>query len=122
MKQVVLFVSWLISLSSVAQTLTISGTIKDLQSGEAIEFVTVIARDQQIVATTDVLGRYEIILPSRNERFIQFRRTGDEPFDYTLPDNITTAAYQINVSLTQINSGMEVVVTAEQLESAGAVR
>jgi hypothetical protein len=122
MKVILLCIISFFAMSLSAQTLTIRGNITDVQSNEPIEFVTVIARDQQIIANTDQLGRFEIILPSRAERTIQFRRTGYEAYDYNLPANIYSTAFQIDIKLTQVNSGMEVIVTAEQVEGAGTVR
>ncbi len=104
------------------RTITIHGTLLDLQNNEPIELVSVYANEFSIETTTSPEGKYELIIPSGKATTIQFRRTGYKPSDYHLPVLSEGTRYELNISLAPVESNLEVIITAQRVEDAGMVR
>jgi TonB-linked SusC/RagA family outer membrane protein len=90
-----------------AQTLTISGTVRDKQTGDAIPGVTVLEKGSSNGTVTDVAGQYKLPL-SNNAATLVFNLIG-----YTAQTTLVDARSTIDIALEPQSSSLnEIVVTA----------
>ncbi|MEP6646575.1 MAG: TonB-dependent receptor [Saprospiraceae bacterium] len=101
---------------------TIHGKLLDLQNNEAIELVSIFAKEFSKETTSAEDGSYTLIIPSGKETLLQFRRTGYKLFEYKLPALADGSQFELNLSLVPIETNMEVIITAERVEDAGMIR
>ncbi|MGB3079075.1 MAG: carboxypeptidase-like regulatory domain-containing protein, partial [Saprospiraceae bacterium] len=104
------------------RTITIHGSVLDLQNNEPIELVSVYANEFSIETPTSQEGKYELIIPAGKATKIQFRRTGYKAATYQLPVLAEGTRYELNISLAPVESNLEVIITAQRVEDAGMVR
>lgn len=121
--------SWLTSLYllialdiGAQQTVTIFGRITDTQDNQAVEFVSVVIRSSGRSVYSDTDGTFSLTGPVRPGDQVLIRRTGYQPRDIRLPDLFPGGRYELNVGITPMAAGAEVIVTDRRPEDAGMVR
>ena len=107
---------------SAQQRSTISGTIRDEQDNQPIEFVTVVAKGLSVEVNSLENGHFEIPIPSGQAITLLFRRTGYEHQDLVVPAQQPGVTYDLDITLKPIKSDLEVIVTGRQTDDAGIVR
>ncbi len=103
-------------------TITIHGTIIDVQNDEPIELVSIYANEFRIEVRSEEDGKYELIIPAGKASLIQFRRTGYKPAEYNLPSLVQGTRFELNISLAPVETNLEVIITADRVEDAGMIR
>ena len=68
MKYLLLFTFAIVNTVIQAQTRSISGTVKDKQTAEALAFCNVFIKGTNVGATTDASGYFKLLIPKENER------------------------------------------------------
>ncbi len=102
---------------------TVYGTITDIQNGQPVELVTVVAPAHSKVVNSSVNGFYELVLPAGPAGILlEFRRTGYKPLNYTLQEIPSGSRFMLNVQLVPVASDLEVIVTAQKIDDAGMIR
>jgi TonB-dependent Receptor Plug Domain len=104
------------------QSATVYGVITDRQDDAPVELVSVIATGYNVVTNTTVEGKYALTIPAGKAIVLQFRRTGYKPLDYELKSLSGGERFELNISLVQVSSDMEVIVTAQKVDDAGMIR
>jgi len=106
----------LISLSfqqGFAQDKTISGKVTSADDGEALQFVTIIVKNTTIGTTTDLNGKYTLIIPE-SAKILVFSFLGYQEKEISIDPEGTLS---VNVSLEQSNIFLDqVVVSASRRE------
>ena len=114
-----------IFLSSIAigqNTATVSGVVKDLESEQPIDFVTVFIRSEGLVTETNSKGAYTLDVPPDKVLEISFTRIGYKEASRNIGPLATNSSLGVNVSLVNQESDLEVVVTESRIEEVGMVR
>ena len=114
MKQIILFFGLLISNYIVCQTVTISGTVHDFETGESIIDASIYSTKYKIGATANTYGFYSLTLPSGDSSGIVFSYFGYTPIikKINLNQNV-----EINIQLkSRVKDLNEVVVSAKKLD------
>lgn len=94
-----------------AQEVTISGTIKDGDSGETLVGATVMVSDAGLGTTTNEYGFYSISVPVQDSLLVKYSYVGFQAQEYWLTSKVDTA---INVRLT---TGVELDAVIVQANS-----
>ena len=113
MKRLLLFVAvGMLSVSSLLAQYTVSGTVTDGSSGDALVGVTVLIKGTTAGAISDENGRYSVEVASRSDS-LQFSYLGFE----TLVEGINGRS-TVNVGMTSSSVALdEVVITALGIET-----
>ena len=102
--------------------IVVYGIVKDQDNNEPVELVSVISEEFSKSVQTAVDGTYEISLPARHITSLQFRRTGFKPATFTIPSLEPGNRFNLSVSLANVATGKEVIITAQRIDDAGMVR
>jgi len=110
MKQLYLWFAFLFcSLSIYAQTVTYSGVVKDRDTSEPIEFVSITVNNSNISTMTNSEGRFRITFPDSFQK-IRFNHLNYGVFEYTLDP----ARKEFLVQLRPLSYQMEEMVITNQ--------
>lgn len=101
---------------------TVTGIISDTRGNTPIEFVSVIDATRNVVANSEVNGKYEITIPAGKSILLQFRRTGYDPIDRTVGPLKADERFSLNVQMAAVKTEMEVIVTDTRMDDAGMIR
>lgn len=105
-----------------AQSVIVYGTVSDQQNNAPVELVSVVVEGLSLQTQTNTEGKFEITVPSMTSVEIRFRRTGYIAAEYTVPPLASGNKFLLNLSLAPVETGKEVIITAEKIEDAGVVR
>ena len=101
---------------------SIYGTIKDAETGEAVDFVTVYIENTNFAVNSNASGFYRIKVPSNQPLTIAFSRTGYKPASVDITGMGTGKSKKIDISLAVLESDLEIIVNESKIEEAGIVR
>jgi len=101
---------------------SIYGTIKDAESNEKIDIVTVYIEGTNFAVETNTNGFYRIKVPSNQPLTIAFSRIGYKPAAVDITGLGTGKSRKIDLAMVAIESDLEIVVTESKIEEAGIVR
>ena len=104
------------------ETIIVYGTIKDQESKEPIEYVSVIAEELSLVAQSGLDGYYELAVPANRAVKLLFRRTGYSPASYQVPAIPQGSRFNLSILMSSSATSKEVIITAERIEDAGMIR
>ena len=106
-----LLLTFLFSAVAFAQNITLSGTVKNVNTGQGVPSVSVTVRGSSSGSLTDEGGNFQIVVPKLPATLI-FSSVGFETTELTVND----ASTSINVAFTPGSSlGQEVVVSASRV-------
>jgi len=111
-----------ISLFAQNRDASVYGTIKDADSGENIDIVTVYIEDTNFAVETNLNGFYRIKVPSNQPFTIAFSRIGYKPTSVKITGISTGKSKKLDVSMVSTTSDLEVIVTESKIEEAGIIR
>src|SRR5690606_1355078 len=107
---------FLISLKSLAQETTISGTVKDADTGESLIGVNILVKGQVIGTITDIEGNFNLSLNQSPPLTLVFSMVGYSSQERLISENNPTS---IEVDLSeQTLLGQEIVVSASRVEES----
>jgi len=109
-----------ISLFAQNRDASVYGTIKDADSGENIDIVTVYIAN--FAVETNLNGFYRIKVPSNQPFTIAFSRIGYKPTSVKITGISTGKSKKLDVSMVSTTSDLEVIVTESKIEEAGIIR
>lgn len=104
------------------RVLTIHGTVTDAQSGQPVEFASVVIRSSARSVYSSQDGTYTLTGQVKPGDQVLVRRTGYDPQDIVLPDVIEGDRYELQIRLVPVTTDVEVIVTDRRMEDAGMVR
>jgi hypothetical protein len=105
-----------------AQTSVVFGLVRDIDTGEGIDFVTVYIEGSQVVAETDEFGQYNIKVPAGQKSRLIFSRIGYTDLKVDIPVMEAGTRRNINIKMVPKASDLEIVVSAGRIEDVGVVR
>lgn len=105
-----------------AQSPVVFGIVKDIESGEGIEFASIVQEGTKNAVESDYHGLYKIEIPANEKVKIKIVRVGYE--DVTLQINPMKSGQKrnINIEMASKSTGMEIYVRAAKIEDVGMVR
>ena len=117
-----LFIFTTISLFAQDRDASVYGTIKDAESTEKIDIVTVYIEGTNFAVETNENGFYRIKVPSNQPFTVVFSRIGYKPASVDITGLETGKSRKIDLAMAAIESDMEIVVTESKIEEAGIIR
>ncbi|HMG15764.1 MAG TPA: TonB-dependent receptor, partial [Saprospiraceae bacterium] len=99
----------------------VKGTIKDIESGQSLEYVNIRVDGTTIGTSSDLEGKFEIIVNAEKDIKLIITRVGYKAYNYTIK-SFTRGEVQLNVQLVTSSSPLEVVITEERMEKNGQIR
>ncbi|HRO72341.1 MAG TPA: carboxypeptidase-like regulatory domain-containing protein, partial [Saprospiraceae bacterium] len=105
-----------------AQSPVVFGIIKDLDSGEGIEYATILQTGTKNAVESDLNGLYKINIPANTLIKLKVVRVGYEDVEVSIAPMYTGQKRNINVEMASKNTGMEIYVRAGKIEDVGMVR
>ena len=118
---VVLITVLLVAYVSEAQT-TLFGVVKDIDTGEPVEFVTVYIKDTNNSTETNSYGEYSLQVKGDKIITLGFTRVGYEDAQHKIARLATGTKRNLNVKLVPTVSDLEIVIRESKLEDVGMVR
>ncbi len=107
---------------SYGQNVIVYGTILDQQNNEPIELVSIIAEEFSVTTQSAQDGSFRLSIPANNSTTILIRRTGYAAAQFDVPAMDAGKQFRLNISLAPVETGKEVIITAQRIEDAGMVR
>lgn len=101
---------------------TVSGTVVDIDSGEPIDFATVYIDKTSINAQTDTAGFFSLSIPAYERLTLVIMRVGYTEARIPISPLSTNGVRNLQVQMTNANTGLEVVVTDKRNLNDGMVR
>lgn len=101
---------------------TVFGVIKDIDSFEPIEFVTVSVKGSTRAVESNVQGEYRIEIPVNEDVELMFQRLGYQETEYRIPQLYEGAKRNINIKLVPDVSDLEITIRESRIEDVGMVK
>lgn len=102
-------------------TVTIFGYVKDLDTREAIEFVTVYIQGSNLSAETNIYGEYKLEVPTNNPTTLVCSRIGYLESEFVLTDLVPGTKRNINIDLAPQISDVDIIIRSSKIEDVGMV-
>ncbi|MFZ1704003.1 MAG: TonB-dependent receptor [Saprospiraceae bacterium] len=123
MRSFLLFLTTFISISfALAQEATLFGIIRDIDSNQGIDYVTVNLDGTSVVDESDLSGQYSIKIPANTKVKIIFSRIGYSDFILELNSISAGMNRNINVKMVPKALDLEITVKAGKIDDVGNVR
>jgi len=106
----------------ISQEIEIFGTVTDLESGSAIDFVTIYLQGSTISTESNEEGLYRLKVPAEEDLFIIFNRIGYVETKVFIEKTRVGATRNINAQLAPKTSELDVVITESKIEDLGIIR
>ncbi len=104
------------------QNAIVFGLVRDLDTGQAIDFVTVYAEGTSRVVETDPFGQYRLEVEAGKQARIVFSRLGYKEMSVKVDALETGQKRSINVKLVPKEADIDIVVRGGKIEDVGIVR
>ncbi|MEY3422334.1 MAG: hypothetical protein RIR48_2641, partial [Bacteroidota bacterium] len=105
-----------------AQNSVVFGIIRDIDSNQGIDFVTVYVEGTTNVTETDQYGQYKITTEPNKKITLKFSRLGYTDLTVNVEAMQPGQKRNINVKMVPKASDLEIVVRAGKIEDVGMVR
>lgn len=115
------FVFSLCACTMIAQQPVVFGFVKDVDTEEAIEFVSVYINGTNNVVETDIYGEYRILVAEGQSSTIIFKRIGYDEAKFEVPAMRAGAKRNINVKLAPQLSDVDIVIRTSRIDDVGMV-
>ena len=114
----------LLALSIVAQdrNASIYGTIKDGETNDPVDFVTVYIKGTNYAVNSNEKGFYRLKIPANQAFTIAFSRTGYKSAEIEVGAISADKSKKLDLNLVSNTSDLEVIVTESKIEEAGIIR
>lgn len=104
------------------QNAVVFGLIKDIDTNEGIDFVTVYEEGSAHVVESDLNGQYKIIVTENRKIKLKFSRLGYADTELSVEAMKAGQKRNINIKLVPKASDLEIVVRAAKIDDVGMVR
>lgn len=122
-RSVLIVLAFLVSLLGELQgQASIFGVIKDIDTFDPIEFVSVSVKGSTNGVETDALGEYRIEVPVNEDVTLVFQRLGYQETEYELGVLYEGAKRNVNLKLVPDVSDLEITIRESRIEDVGMVR
>lgn len=122
-KRLVYFILFLLSnIGLQSQNSVVFGIIRDIDSNEGIDFVSVYVEGTSNVTESDNNGQYKIIVEPNKRATLKFSRLGYSDLSINVEAMQPGQKRNINVKMVPKASDLEIVVRAGKIEDVGMVR
>lgn len=101
---------------------TVFGVVKDIDTGEFVEFVTVYVKGSNATAETNTFGEYTLKIPAGNSTTLVYTRIGYLESEYSLPAMPAGSKRYVNIQLAPRVSDVDVVIRSSKIEDVGMVK
>jgi hypothetical protein len=118
----VIWIGVLCAKSAYTQTGVVFGLIKDIDSGDGIEVVSIAANGLKIGAESDINGQYRIELPVDRRVVLKFSRVGYNDLEVDIEPLKYGQKRNINVKMVPTTLDLNIVIRAGRIEDVGMVR
>jgi len=118
---VVLLFFFLSTVIGIAQA-TVFGGVKDLDTSNPIDFVTVYIKGSNTSVETDKYGEYSIKIPSNDNYILVFSRLGYIETEVPLRPLKDGSKRYINIQMAPQTSDVEIVIRSSKIEDVGMVK
>lgn len=105
-----------------AQSPVVFGIIRDLDSGEGIEYCSISEKGTHNLAESDINGEYRIEIKDNTPVVLKIARLGYEDLEVTIDPMKTGQKRNINIKLVPSISDLEIYVRAGKIDDVGMVR
>ena len=101
---------------------SVYGSVKDAQTDQPIDLVTVYIENTNYAVETNTNGFYRIKVPSNQPFTIAFSRIGFKPASVDITAIGRTKSKKLDLALVPLESDLEIIVTESKIEEAGIIR
>ena len=101
---------------------TIFGFVKDIDTEQPVEFVTVYIKGTSNAVETNTYGEYSLIVESKTNHTIVFSRIGYQETEYKVAKLNQGAKRNINIRMVPEMSDVEIVIRESKIDDVGMVR
>ncbi|NNK90679.1 MAG: TonB-dependent receptor plug domain-containing protein, partial [Saprospiraceae bacterium] len=101
---------------------SIFGYVKDIDTGQPIEFVSVYVKDSNNSVETDVYGEYKLVVDAGSPVTIVYTRIGYIETEYFLKRPLADEKRNVNIKLAPEVSDIDVVIRSSKIEDVGMVQ
>ncbi len=105
-----------------AQSPVVFGVVRDLDSGEGIEYASVVQEGTTNTVESDYHGLYKITVPVNQKVKLKIVRVGYEDMTISINPMLSGQKRNINIDMVSKSSGMEIYVRAGKIDDIGMVR
>ena len=105
-----------------AQTGVVLGIIRDMDTNQGIDFVTVYVDGTAIATESDLNGQYRVEVPEEKKATLKFSRLGYTDISINVEAMSSGQKRNINVKMAPRASDLEITVRAGKIEDVGMVR
>lgn len=120
-RSILLFCFMSIVTSSIAQT-TLFGLVRDIDTDEPIEFVTVYIKGTNNSTETNEFGEYTLVVESKTTLPLAFIRIGYQDAEHKIARLKDGTKRNLNIKLVPTLSDLEIVIRDSKIEDVGMVR
>lgn len=104
------------------ETAIVFGLVRDIDTHEGIDFVTVVEEGTNNATETDLNGQFRIEIPVDKKVFVRFSRIGYDDIIINVSPLKLNQKRNINVKLVPKATDLGIIVRAAKIEDAGIVR
>lgn len=101
---------------------TVFGVVKDMDTGEFVEFVTVYVKGTNNSVETNNYGEYSLSVPAGEKNLIVFSRIGYMETTLNLSPQVPGAKHYVNIQLAPRVSDVDVIIRSSKIEDVGMVK
>jgi len=106
----------------IAQSFVVKGVVKDIDTKQGIEVVTVYQKGTSNAVESDNNGNYSIQLPADQSTILVFSRIGYQTTETNISAVGNGVTRTINISMAPIGSTVDIVIRESRIEDLGMVR
>ena len=104
------------------ETATVFGVVKDIDTGNFVEFVTVYVKGSNVAAETNAYGEYTLKVPAGKAVSLVYSRIGYLESEYKLPSMPSGGKRYVNIQIAPRVSDVDVVIRSSKIEDVGMVK
>jgi len=120
---ILLFIAFLIFSDKLqSQNATVFGIIRDIDSNQGIDFVTVYVDGTANATESDIHGQYKIVVEDNKKVILRFSRIGYSDLSLNVEAMSEGQKRNINLKMVPKASDLEIIVRAGKIEDVGMVR
>lgn len=105
-----------------AQTFTVQGMVRDIDSDKGIELVSIYQKGTTNAVESDLDGNYKIKLTAEKSAVLVFSRIGYQPTEFNVPALAEGITRTVNVSMAAMSSDLDIVIRESRIEDLGMIR
>ena len=108
-------------ISFLGAQVTIFGYVKDIDTNQPVEFVSVYAKGTSYASETDKFGEYSLTIPADEQLVLVFSRIGYAETEVNINAMVSGQKRNININLAPQVSDVDVIIRTSKIEDVGMV-